>query len=485
MVRGSVRRGPQLIRVIAELVDARSGRTLWSEAFDRPLLDLFLVQSDLASRIAGRLGARDAPGAASGLGKSTPQDIEAYELFLEARWLWHRSMYGQWVPTTPQASAEVLERMMERLEHSLALDSTYAPAYALLGDLLLSRRPGIPSDSGLAMLRRSLALDDRLPLGHQTLARHFYLREGRIAAAREEARRALEVDPNYLPAMVSFAEMSDGVGALDEAFLWAQRAWTVAPNAPSWYRAEWVARVYWLTGSPERARPILQRLAEIDGGPRGRLARGRLADLHLTEGRIDEARRIAWELHASGEQHPVNSLNRLALVELHAGNWEAAIRHLEELLAAVEGYHDRNTVTWPILQVAPTNLGFAYRKIGRMRESEEMLARSQAFQEEALSEGRVMVGHHFDLGRIAAIRGDLEGALRHLEEALANGWMYGYTFLGAEAPQWERLRGDPRFHELMDREKDRLDSIRRRLATMGLGDWTLEALFPEDPSEVR
>jgi len=57
MIKGSVRRDPDRVRLIVHLIEARSGQHLWSETYDRPLTpeNLFGVQEQLAADLAGQL----------------------------------------------------------------------------------------------------------------------------------------------------------------------------------------------------------------------------------------------------------------------------------------------------------------------------------------------------------------------------------------------------------------------------------------------
>ena len=58
VVEGSVRRAANRVRVSAQLIDARTDRHLWAESYDRPLNDVFAIQSDIAKAIAGELQAK-------------------------------------------------------------------------------------------------------------------------------------------------------------------------------------------------------------------------------------------------------------------------------------------------------------------------------------------------------------------------------------------------------------------------------------------
>jgi adenylate cyclase len=61
VVEGSVRRAANRVRVTAQLIDARTDTHLWVERYDRPLDDVFAIQSDIAKAIADQLQAKLSP----------------------------------------------------------------------------------------------------------------------------------------------------------------------------------------------------------------------------------------------------------------------------------------------------------------------------------------------------------------------------------------------------------------------------------------
>src|SRR5260370_14125974 len=85
LVEGSVRRAGDRIRVSAELIDAATGRQIWSEAYDAEVKDIFGVQDDIARRVVGAAAVkltrfeRD-----RALAKPT-QSLAAYEYVLRGR----------------------------------------------------------------------------------------------------------------------------------------------------------------------------------------------------------------------------------------------------------------------------------------------------------------------------------------------------------------------------------------------------------------
>jgi eukaryotic-like serine/threonine-protein kinase len=215
--------GPRL-RMHLRLVDARDESTQWSETYNREFAEVFVVQEEIARAVAGELASRLNGGT---LPRTNPRrhtpGIAAYELYLRA------------TDNTLLRSNGGLNRGIEYLEQAIAIDSTYAAAYAWLGHLYGRKWHAARSedrarwfalaqqaahkavalddadavvmallgwhliaakdfDGSEAAFRRALALDPGAPRAHEGLAR-VYMMTGRWAEQLVEARRGTETDP--------------------------------------------------------------------------------------------------------------------------------------------------------------------------------------------------------------------------------------------------------------------------------------------------
>src|SRR5205807_6846419 len=81
-----VQRVANRVRVSAQLIDARTDTHLWAESYDRPLHDVFAIQSEIAKAIAGQLQAKLSPSQSSALAAAPTRDTEAYDLFLKGEY---------------------------------------------------------------------------------------------------------------------------------------------------------------------------------------------------------------------------------------------------------------------------------------------------------------------------------------------------------------------------------------------------------------
>src|SRR5438067_632142 len=85
VVEGSVQRAANRVRVSAQLIDARTDTHLWGESYDRPLGDVFAIQSEIAKAIAGQLQAQLSPAVKSAIEQPPTTNLVAYDRYTRAK----------------------------------------------------------------------------------------------------------------------------------------------------------------------------------------------------------------------------------------------------------------------------------------------------------------------------------------------------------------------------------------------------------------
>jgi len=116
ILEGSIRKDGDRIRITAQLINASDGYHLWSETYDRELANIFEVQEEIATSVAGALGVRLGVGTINAFRGAGTQNVEAYEAYLQ----------GQDRNLTNQEKIRLYERATE-------LDPNYAAAWSQLG----------------------------------------------------------------------------------------------------------------------------------------------------------------------------------------------------------------------------------------------------------------------------------------------------------------------------------------------------------------
>src|SRR5438874_6563014 len=123
ILEGEVQRSGNRVRVSAQLVDARNDVHLWAEHYDRPLDDVFAIQSEIAKAIADQLQAKLSPSEKVAIEQSPTADLAAFDLYTRAKTLLLRSLYSG------AQSKNNLLQAVELLNQAVAPDPKFLLAY--------------------------------------------------------------------------------------------------------------------------------------------------------------------------------------------------------------------------------------------------------------------------------------------------------------------------------------------------------------------
>jgi len=166
IVDGSVRRSGNRVRIVAELVDAEHDRHLWAETYDRDLVDIFAIQTDVALHIADALRAELSADERSRIRKAPTLDLEAYQLYMRGR-----QYVAKHTESSLRQGIDYFERATERdRDFALAyvgVARTYAEA-VVSGNLAI--RPEAAFRVAKEAVDKALAIDDRLGDAHAIVA---------------------------------------------------------------------------------------------------------------------------------------------------------------------------------------------------------------------------------------------------------------------------------------------------------------------------
>src|SRR5216684_1418270 len=88
ILEGTVQKAVDQVRVNVQLIDAENDSHLWAERYDRKLIDIFAVESDIAAKIAEALQARLSGAERRAISAQPTTNLEAHEFYLKGRHLW-------------------------------------------------------------------------------------------------------------------------------------------------------------------------------------------------------------------------------------------------------------------------------------------------------------------------------------------------------------------------------------------------------------
>ena len=234
--------GTSRVQVVPELIDVRTGDVTWQQSYDASLTDVFQVQTQIASRVAGALGVQLGSREETKLGERPTKNLAAYDAYLK----------GRAVVATDPAS---VRRAVAYFEQAVALDSSFTEAWTRLsrslGTLYSNTTPDpMVARRALAAAEQALRLDPDGPQGHAALARYYAtIPKNPVEAKRhlDEALRLAPENPEYL-ALAGYVERM--AGRYEEALAHTQQALRLDPRSVS--TASRLQNIYlWLRRYPE------------------------------------------------------------------------------------------------------------------------------------------------------------------------------------------------------------------------------------------
>jgi TolB-like protein/tetratricopeptide (TPR) repeat protein len=493
ILEGSVRKDGPNIRVTAQLIEVKGGFHLWSETYDRELIDIFAIQDDVAAQIFSAL-TNTLLGQSRTL-SAAPQPVttpEAYDLYLLAK----QRIYSR--------EADQLRSAVELLDRAIAADPDYAPAYAqrALAEILLSEGQtpgGAPTLEAVAvampLVNKALELDPNLAEGHGVKGLVLDTEHKQPDEAEAALRKALEINPNLNSVRNWLASHLKMTGRFQESLLVFEEASKNDPLFPPVLTN--LTFNYVLYGQPEKAKKLIDRIRPILANPEvlvpldalfhivsGEYAKGlqllknsydrgsrsiqvvsnyanvllligayeeSLAlDYQSTSafallglGRIDESLALATALKNTG--HSPLSTIQLAELYLRVGQPEVVVKHIDDNLDGLD-----NLIRLYPEYEAPGAQSYAlialcYRRLGREKEAQQALDYQAQSDAEQRSRGAQLGFIDLSEASNAAMNGNSDLAFAKLEKALAM-HMPGASI--DTHPVYESLHTDPRWDNI-------------------------------------
>ena len=125
LLQGSIRNAGQRVRITGQLVEASTGRHIWTDRFDGDLSDIFDLQDKITANVVVAVEPRLRMAEIERAQRKPTDNLDAYDLYL-------RSL--------PAINAYTREGFMEAeglLRRAIALDANYADAIAALAECLV------------------------------------------------------------------------------------------------------------------------------------------------------------------------------------------------------------------------------------------------------------------------------------------------------------------------------------------------------------
>lgn len=224
LVQGSVRSDGHRLRIRVQLVDAQTGHEVWAESYDGDLLEVFAVQSNIASTIVRSL-AREYPAVVPTARRPPSWNLEAYQSYLR----------GQ--QQLKRRGAAAIRSSIDLFHEAVALDPQLAAAHVALAYAYTLLPSYTPVDSTMMYASADAALAEaaRDPdVAPDTFGIRAVLevRRNHWIAAEEAFRKALAASPAASEVRQWYSQLLGAVGKLPEALREAAEALATDPLSP-------------------------------------------------------------------------------------------------------------------------------------------------------------------------------------------------------------------------------------------------------------
>jgi TolB-like protein len=498
ILEGSVRKAGDRVRITAQLNNAKDGFHLWSEIYDRDLIDIFAIQTEIATAIATTLRVRLSSEERERLATEPTENLEAYQAYLQGKrrlaaeeTVEAIKLFEKAIDLDPEFALAyvgladsfmveddsagllrmvVLERARAMANEALAIDARLGDAHAVLGrirwlendfagaEAAYQRAVTLgPSsqraffeygsllffkfgryEEALALTKRAVELD---PLSAEPiqLAGEILRTLGRLEESQRWHELALEIDPDF--AGVYFGVMEHhwfDTGRIDEAIISHRKGLIIDPNAWSYAIYGWL----WLElGDPDEAEHWISRAYEMD--PEQYYAIDALQALAIFRG-DDAAAQVYGEKAYEIRPRDELSLTFLRDRKIREGRYAEARalyeEHYPELLIEGDPRVEQSNVRHAV------DLALVLDRVGDREQSELLRERGL---EEIRSVPRIGIRGSYILdGLIHAQRGEKQKALSVLRQAIDAGWRGAWWWL-LKKPEMEFLQDDPEYQAMV------------------------------------
>jgi eukaryotic-like serine/threonine-protein kinase len=210
VLEGAVLRAGNRVRVLVELVDARTDASLWSDSYDREIdvAGLVTIQREIAYSVAEALHAELTATDRARVAHNPTTSLEAYRHYMLGRHHWNLR------------SQEGMDSAFIHFQEALRLDPVFAAAHAAIADVHgLGYGPAGADGLALAIpaARAALRIDPDLAEAHASLGNALMYYQWDWPGAERAFRRAIELDPGYATAHQWYGEFLAIQGRMDEA----------------------------------------------------------------------------------------------------------------------------------------------------------------------------------------------------------------------------------------------------------------------------
>ncbi len=436
VLEGSVRRAGNQVRIVAQLIDASSDEHLWAHTYDKEMIQIFAIQSDVAEQIAGALKATLSPALKERFESKPTESLTAYDYYLKGRDYYYRF------------HKQDNETAIGLFKKAIELDTNYALAYAGLGDAYGQRVQKFDYplgwlDSSIEISTKALSKDPNCAEAYKALGL-AYDTKGWTRKALEMYRKSLELNPNYFPALLNAGGGLCFLGDFVEGMKWMRKGLSMNPTSAISYYV--IGHKYYLLTDDVNAEKCFRRALELQ--PDFVDVFNWIGQRYLLTGEFRKALEVN-DKKFSLDHDTAAFLGRAGFLHLCFGSVTTAKEYLEQRAVRAG---------WTI-ELAYLNLKSAQRDSAR-----KFLEGEIAQEMKDVDLGNEFPYDSYEIARRNAVLGRKSEALKWLRKVIEGGWVdYRYALVDYTMRD---LREDDEFKRMIAEVKAKVDRMKQQVQEM-------------------
>jgi TolB-like protein/Tfp pilus assembly protein PilF len=471
ILEGSVQKAGDSVHINVQLIRAATDEHLWAESYNRKLIDIFNVEGEVAGAIADQLNTKLSGNEKASLAAKPTNNPAAYEAYL--RGLAFEGRVDALLPNILNSIAAFAEAV--RLDPEFALAWAHLArqrSYVFLADKAPENREAARTALETAVKLRPDAVETQLADGYY----HYWI-EADYEGAKNRFEAVRERNPNNPWPFEALAAIARRQGEWEKSVrLYAQ---AIELDPQNLFLLGDVSLTYLATRDLPSLQKIVERAHNLSPENSSFLSLGAIGfqmsgDLANAQAALDRARAVQGDLNVSNvvatnailsrKYEPAIGILKSQLTKPETlgpvqGNFEILLgdlqRHAGDAEAAATSYRQAQAALLTALQTQSDNPDL----VSALAWTETWLDDKTA----ALSHARKAIAllpaskdawtgpqYEENLARIEAHFGDKENAITALQHLLEIS--YGFPPVTPALlrldPDWDNLRGDPRFDKL-------------------------------------
>jgi TolB-like protein/DNA-binding winged helix-turn-helix (wHTH) protein/Tfp pilus assembly protein PilF len=222
VIEGTVRRSEGQIRIAAHLVKVTDQAQVWTDTSERGESEMFRLEEESAARIAAAVSEKLLGGAHANTTRAHAANQEAYEAYLNGRYLQHNRNRGEYT------------RSIAYFEQASKLDPQFDLAYSAAAEsYVMLGRSGSPSQEVFPQARaaaeNALAINEANEAAHNALANAFFWSEWNWKEAERHFARAVALNSSFSQAHYDYAFFLVAMGRTEQGLTSLRRAIAADP----------------------------------------------------------------------------------------------------------------------------------------------------------------------------------------------------------------------------------------------------------------